>query len=318
MTRLSLVTGAGGFVGANLVRRLLRDGDRVLAVTRPSGDPWRLADVEAEIESARVDLRDAEAARELVAGRRPARIFHLAAHGAYSWQDDVSAMIDVNLRATHALLAGFEGEAFVHAGSSSEYGAKDHPPREDERLEPNSHYAVTKAAATHLCALAARSTDRHVVTLRLYSAYGPWEDPGRLVPALVAHGLRGELPALVDPATVRDFVHVDDVCDAFALAADAMTIERGSVLNVASGHQTTLAEIVEATRDVLDVRAEPVWGTMPARRWDAPTWVGDASAARRALGWEPAVALRDGLRATATWLAARPELHARYRVTAVG
>jgi nucleoside-diphosphate-sugar epimerase len=314
VTRLSLVTGAGGFIGANLVRRLLHGGDRVLAVVNPSGDAWRLAELGEEIERVPVDLRDPEATRDLVRRRRPARVFHLAAHGAYSWQRDADAMIDVNVRATHALLDGFDGEAFVHAGSSSEYGAKDHPPREDEPLEPNSHYAVTKAAATHLCALAARDGDRHVVTLRLYSAYGPWEDPGRLVPALVAHGMRGELPPLVDPATVRDFVHVDDVCDAFLSAAGATDMARGSVLNVASGRETTLAELVEVAREVLGVRTEPVWGTMPARRWDAPTWVGDPSAARRVLGWEPAVSLRDGLRGTAAWLGSRSELHERYRV----
>ena len=72
------------------------------------------------------------------------------------------------------------GGAGVHQhGSSSEYGLKDHAPREDEWLEPNSHYAVTKAAGTHLTALAA-AEGLPAVTLRLYSIYGPWEDLGRL------------------------------------------------------------------------------------------------------------------------------------------
>ena len=312
--RVSLVTGAAGFVGANLVRRLLRDGDHVVAGVRPGGDRWRLAAVRGELELADADLRDPEAAGALVRRHRPARVFHLAAHGAYSWQEDVAAMVDVNVRATDALLAAFDGEAFVHAGSSSEYGSKDHAPAEGELIEPDSHYAVTKAAATHLCALAARATDRHAVTLRLYSAYGPWEEPGRLVPALLAHALRGELPPLVRPETVRDFVHVDDVCAAFALAAEATGVARGSVFNVASGRETRLDELVGLVRDVLAVRAEPVWGTMPARRWDAATWVGDASAARRVLGWAPAVALGPGLVATADWLRAHAELHERYGV----
>jgi dolichol-phosphate mannosyltransferase len=310
--RVSLVTGAAGFVGANLVRRLLREGDHVVAAVRPGSDAWRLADVRGDVDPAEADLRDAEAAAALVRRRRPARVFHLAAHGAYAWQEDAAAMIDVNVRATEALLSGFDGEAFVHAGSSSEYGPKDHPPAEDEALAPASHYAVTKAAATHLCALAARSGDRHIVTLRLYSVYGPWEEPGRLVPALIAHALRGALPPLVRPETVRDFVHVDDVCAAFVLAAAATRVERGSVFNVASGRETRLDELVAIARTVLGVRAEPVWGTMPARRWDTATWVGDPSAARRVLGWEPALALRPGLAATAEWLRAHPELHARY------
>ena len=90
-------------------------------------------------------------------------------------------------------------ETFVNTGSSSEYGLKDHPPAEDESVEPNSIYAAAKAAATMLCQQAAASDGMNVSTLRLYSTYGPWEDPNRLIPALAVEGLRGEFPPLVAP-----------------------------------------------------------------------------------------------------------------------
>ena len=90
-------------------------------------------------------------------------------------------------------------EAFVYTGSSSEYGYKDHPPREDEMLEPNSHYAITKAAATHYCQFVAVQHDINAIAVRLYSIYGPFEDPSRLMPTLIDHGLRGTLPPLVSP-----------------------------------------------------------------------------------------------------------------------
>ena len=92
---------------------------------------------------------------------RPDWIFHLAAHGAYSWQTDLRAMTAINIEATDSLLAArprCRREAVVYAGSSSEYGYRRHPPAEGERIEPNSHYAVTKAAGTHLCRLAAATT----------------------------------------------------------------------------------------------------------------------------------------------------------------
>src|SRR5205807_2658423 len=138
---------------------------------------------------------------------RPEVIFHLAAHGAYSWQRDLDAMLSVNVRATEALLVAARavGARLVSAGSSSEYGHRDDAPSELDRLEPNSHYAVTKSAATHLCRLAAKTHGQHAITLRLYSIYGPWEEPRRLMPTLVRYALDRRLPPLVGPSIARDF-----------------------------------------------------------------------------------------------------------------
>src|SRR6266542_4306745 len=93
--------------------------------------------------------------------------------------------------------AGFE--AFINTGTSSEYGIKNHAPAEDEPLDPNSNYAVTKAAATMHCRYIGQSRAVNVTTLRLYSVYGPYEEPSRLMPNIVARGLMGELPPLVNP-----------------------------------------------------------------------------------------------------------------------
>jgi UDP-glucose 4-epimerase len=313
------VTGAGGFVGANLVRRLLADGCEVVAAARPDADGWRLREVAGELELEAVDLADPAAAAALVRRTRPRWLFHLAAHGAYSWQTDVQRIVAVNVQGTAALVdAAREAgvDAFVHAGSSSEYGLKDHPPAEDEALEPNSAYAVAKAAATHYCRFVARRDGTRIATLRLYSVYGPWEDPGRLIPRLVASGLDGRLPPLVAPDTARDFVYVDDVCDAFVRAAAAPGLEPGAVLNVGSGRQSTLRDVVAAARDVLGIAAEPQWGTAAARSWDTSVWVADPRAAAATLGWRATTALRDGLRATADWLQAAGDRRERYREVA--
>jgi nucleoside-diphosphate-sugar epimerase len=223
-------------------------------------------------------------------------------------------MLAINIRCTDALLtaAARVDASLVSAGSSSEYGYQDHPPSEAERVEPNSLYAVTKVAATHLCRLAAATSGLRAVTLRLYSIYGEWEEPGRLMPTLVRRCREGGWPPLVGPDTARDFVWVTDACEAFLLAATAELADPGVVLNVASGTQTTLASLVDAARTVFGVSTEPRWGTMPARRWDTATWVGDPAAAARALGWRATTSLRDGLAAMGAWLGSHPELDARY------
>ena len=163
-----------------------------------------------------------EQVRQAVHRIRPDWVFHLAAYGAYSSQTGFARMVDINLMGTVSLLDACTEigvEAFIYTGSSSEYGYKDHPPREDELLEPNSHYAITKAAATHYCQFVARKPDVNAIAVRLYSIYGPYEEPTRLIPTLIAHGLRGTLPPLVSPATARDFVYVDDAVDALICLA---------------------------------------------------------------------------------------------------
>jgi dolichol-phosphate mannosyltransferase len=297
-----LVTGAGGFVGANLVRRLLDEGEAPVALVRPGSDRWRLAPLGDTIEVVELDLRDPDAVAALVRARRPRQVFHLAAHGAYSSQRDVTRIFETNLIATATLLdtclaAG--AEAFVSSGSSSEYGLKDHPPRESERLEPNSAYAVGKAAATMYCAQRAVETGARIVTLRLYSAYGPWEDPGRLIPTLVTAGMAGRLPPLVDPRIARDFVHVDDVVDAYLAAAERG--RPGAAYNVGTGTQTTLAETVAVARELLGITVEPDWGSMPDRDWDTTTWVADPALIQAELGWSSRIDFRAGLAATIEW-----------------
>jgi dolichol-phosphate mannosyltransferase len=309
-----MVTGAGGFVGANLVRRLLADGNRVVALVRPGSRLWRLEDVRDAVEVVEVDLRDGEAAAGALRQAAPSWVFHLATHGAYSSQRDTPRILATNVLGTAtlteaALDAGVE--AFVNAGSSSEYGYKDHAPGETEFVDPNSAYAVGKAAATMYCRHRSLEADAHIVTLRLYSVYGPWEEPARLIPTLACKGLEGELPELVDPAIARDFVYVDDVVGAFVLAAEAEP-PRGAIYNVGSGGQHTLAEVVDTLRSLLPIEAEPEWGSMPNRTWDTGTWVADASLIERELGWRAETDFTTGLRATIEWLDDSAERRAFY------
>ncbi len=313
----AFVTGAGGFIGANLVRHLLEGGHEVVAVSRPGATRWRLDDVSGEMRILDLDLCDSRAIQHAVDTAQPQWIFHLAAHGAYEWQTDLDTMVRVNIEATAALLTAarqVQARAFIHAGSSSEYGHKTHAPREDEWLEPNSVYAVTKAAGSHLTALA-RAQGLPAVTLRLYSIYGPWEDPGRLIPALVREGVRDRLPPLVAPDTARDFVYVEDCCDAMVRAATrGAPGGPGALLNIGSGRQTRLDELVEVAREAFGVQASPQWGTMDQRRWDASVWVSDPRAAFEHLGWKASTGLSEGLRATSRWLRAHQALWDRYGV----
>jgi dolichol-phosphate mannosyltransferase len=162
----------------------------------------------------------------------------------------------------------------------------------------------------------AQRDDRHVVTLRLYSVFGPWEEPGRLMPTLVARGLEGRLPPLVSPDTPRDFVSVRDVNRAFVEAAARTDLPRGAVYNIGSGRETKLREVVEIARAEMDLSAEPQWRTEPQRDWDAKIWVADTSLAVAELGWRAQDDVATGFRALADWLRERADLWEHYGVAA--
>jgi UDP-glucose 4-epimerase len=303
-------------VGANLARRLLQDGVDVACLVRPGHDPWRLEEIRSDVAWHEADLADLDGVTAVVRHVRPDWVFHLAVYGAYSWQTDVDTMLRTNVMGTLALAracVAADVPVLVNTGSSSEYGLKDHPPSETEWLDPNSDYACTKAAATQHCRHWGLRHGRRFVTLRLYTIYGPWEDPGRLLPTLVVHGLRGELPPLTRPETSRDWVYVDDACDAYVRAATSAAVPAGAVYNVGSGMQTSLADVVAVARRILGIAQEPRWGAMRDRVWDTSVWVADPHAARDTLGWQARTPFADGFERTVEWFRQRPATTALYR-----
>jgi nucleoside-diphosphate-sugar epimerase len=310
-----LVTGAAGFVGANLTRRLVDAGHVVSILVREKTDDWRIRDVAGAVRSFSGDLRDASTATEIVRDSDPNWIFHLAAHGGSSWQTDAAAITASNVAGTRNLLRAAEAhgvERFLHAGSSSEYGLQDHPCREEDEIAPASDYAVAKAEATRLCSASALAKDGCAATLRLYSAYGYFEHPSRLIPTLIVKGLDGTLPPLVGPAIARDFVHIEDVVEAFMLAAEQASLDE-TVFNVCSGVMLTVADVVAVARSVLSIEEAPSWGSMPDRDWDTRSWVGDGTRSREMLGWAARTSFEQGFRGMVEWLRKDAALLHRYR-----
>lgn len=303
--RRALVTGASGFVGANLARHLLQEGWEVHLLAHHEDQTWRIDAIRKDARVFEADLCDRDAVDRIVREARPHSVFHCAVYGAYSWQESVDRMVETNIMGTIHLLQACQKvgvESVVNTGSSSEYGYKNHAAAENEPLEPNSEYALTKASATMYCRWLARTESLAITTLRLYSVYGPYEDPGRLIPTLIRCGLAGKLPPLVHPEVARDYVSVEDVCRAYGLAAAPRPgADPGAVYNVGTGTQTSVRQAVEIARRVLDVACEPEWSSMPDRGWDTHTWVADVRKIERDLGWRPKDTFEVGFQRMVEW-----------------
>ncbi len=299
-----ILTGGTGFIGTNLARRLLKEGHDLHLLVRPSYKPWRIEEIKNDVHLHVVDLANAAALNSVVEQIRPDWIFHLAVYGAYPFQSDVQQMVQANIIGTINLTAAClrtDFAAFINTGTSSEYGFRDYAPPETEFLEPNSNYAVTKSSATLFCRYIAQSQRVHLPTLRLYSVYGPYEESTRLMPTLIRHGLKGELPPLVNPDTTHDYVYVEDVVDAYLLAATKPNQELGAVYNVGTGTQTSLRNVLDVARRVMGIAIEPKWGSMPNRNWDTSVWVADNRKIRETLGWQPRYSFEEGFRLTVEW-----------------
>lgn len=298
-----LVTGAAGFVGACLTRRLLDIGAEVHILTRERSDRWRLHGVENQLHDHRVDLLDKEKLKRIVAEVRPRIVFHLAAHGGYPFQVDTDRILQANLLGTANLieaLSGIDYECLVHAGSSSEYGLNRHPMFEEDVLEPISAYAVSKAASTLLCQALARTRDQPLITLRLFSVYGYYEEPSRMIPSVIDQCLRRVDPVLGPGTQVRDFVFVDDVLHLFLAVGLARPV-RPEIVNVGSGIQRTVREVVEKIVAVSGAKVFPKWGALAVRPFEPTMWVANISKAKNLYHWEPMFSLDEGLRLTIDW-----------------
>lgn len=298
------VTGAAGFVGACAVRRLLQQGREVHALLRSESNLWRLLDLLGKITVHRVDLRDQPGIRSVLQGIRPAVVIHAAAQGTYDQQSEARQILESNVLGTYHLLEAATEvglELFVNLGSSSEYGLSPHPMSEQDRLQPNTIYAVAKAAQTHLCRVMAERGLIEVVTLRLFSVFGPWEKPTRLIPNLIRRARAGLPLELSSPNTARDFIYVEDVLD---VLEDFEKLSRcnGEVINLGTGTQSTLRQVVEAVEEVVGHPVAVRWHARPPRPWDADTWQADVTMGRRMLAWSPQHTLAGGVKRLADWM----------------
>ncbi len=300
-----LITGGTGFIGSNLVRKLVKKGEHVSIIVRDKNkNNWRLKDIEAKLDIYECNLLS-ESLKDLVNKIKPDFVFHLAAYGIPPEEDNVYEMIDINLKGTINLIDAVKQnpfKLFINTGSCMEYGINENPMKETDVLEPIFDYAITKAAVTLYCRKEGIRSSLPIVTFRLFTPYGYFEELYRLIPTVVKNAIENKPIKVSTPKSVRDFIFIDDVIDAY-LQATKSPLPNGEVFNIGTGKQNNIGEIVKFCLEISQSKSKVLWGAMPMqKRYIEPVrFEADISKTRKMLNWEPKTTIEEGLKKTVEW-----------------
>ncbi len=306
---LALVTGGAGFIGSHIVRALLAEGWQVRVLDDfSSGKRENLAGLTpARLEVQEGDLRDPSALRAALRG--VAVVFHEAAFVSVpASMEDPLTCHEINDVGTARLLeaARQAGVArVVLASSAAVYGdSTAFPLREDQPPRPLSPYAATKAANELYARLYTAAFDLPVTALRYFNVYGPRQRPdspyAAAIPIFARRMLAGQPPTIFgDGGQRRDFVFVGDVAQANLRAAESEAAA-GETINICTGHEVTLLELLATLQELIPDAPAPVFA--PPRPGDIYRSVGDPTKAARLLGFRPQTSLREGLAEVVAWM----------------
>ncbi len=303
----TLVTGGAGFIGSHLVEELLAKGHRVRVLDNfSSGRQERLKPFAGGVEIVEGDLRSRRTVREAVDGVD--FVLHQAAVPSVpqSVEDPVTTN-DVNVGGTLNLLEAARDagvKRLINASSCSVYGDTETVPNTEDMVpKPISPYAVSKLTGEFYCRVFSQLFGLETVSLRYFNAFGPGMDPGSAYAAVIAIftvGLIEGRPLTIngDGTFARDFTYVKNVVDANTRALEAEGVS-GEVFNVGCGATTSLNEVVEILRELLQTEGDIRHG--PERPGDIRRSLAGIDKARRMLGYVPRVPAREGIERTVTW-----------------
>ncbi len=298
-----LVTGGAGFIGSHLVRRLTDAHADVTVLTKAGVPLWRLAQTGCCCRIAAADITDEQAVARLFKDSPPDGVFHFAAYGVDSADQDITQAVSVNVGGTVNILKAMKScgcPRAVMMGSGAEYGNHDGPMDENTPLHPGDAYASTKAAATLIAHQYAASAGIGVVTLRPFGVYGEAEPRHKIICHAILSMLRGEPLDLTPCTQCRDYCYVGDIVDA-ALSAYQNESLKNAVFNLGTGCARPLRDYIEQIRTVIQPSSAVNFGALPFRAHELWSPMPDVHLAAEQLHWHSAHSLEEGLQKTVNW-----------------
>lgn len=295
-----LVTGASGFVGAAMVRQLVAQGRQVAVLLRAGSDTRRLHGLLNKITVLRGSLDALSAVQPAIHAFAPEAVAHLAWEGVKGADRNHAVQLKnvVASIETYQIARASGASYFVGLGSQAEYGPRTGRISEDMPTHPTTVYGATKLGTGLMLERLSAASDFAFGWLRLFSTYGPQDDPSWLIPYVTTQLLSGAKPSLTGAEQVWDYLYVDDVAAGVIAAIDARA--RG-IFNLGSGRACPLRDIITMVRDWVDPDLPLGFGEIPYRPDQVMHLEANIDALCQAAAWSPTVSLSDGIAATVAW-----------------
>lgn len=302
-----VITGASGFIGAALARRLVAEGVPTAVLLRPTSRPWRLGNCIRDLTVLEGCLNEPASYEAALTSFAPETVFHLAWHGVGRGQRDDPDQVRVNVPGTvdfflAAVRAG--ARSFIAAGSQAEYGPSDRRIDESHPTHPATLYGAAKLATLTLLQRLAAAHVIRLAWLRVFSVYGPRDDENTLISALIRRLVAGERPAVTSGLQFWDYLYVDDAAAAFLAVARSGV---AGVFNVGAGVAPPLHDTIALLRDLIDPALEVGFGDIPLGPEAVTRLEPDVARLRSMTDWAPRVSLEKGLRETINWYRSRQD-----------
>jgi nucleoside-diphosphate-sugar epimerase len=300
-----LITGAAGFLGANLTKFLYKDNKNLSILINKKSNLWRINDVVKSLDVHYLDIKNKNKVFEKIKKIKPDYVYHFATYGVYPSQNNFEEIIKTNILGTSNILHALEKygiKRLVNIGSGFEYGQGKGRIKETDCVSPLTPYAITKVTQSLFVKYFSELRNVPSVTLRVFTPYGRLESKGRLISDIMLSIIRNKPIHLSSMYSYRDFVFIDDVIDALKKAANTPKIE-DEIFNIGSGKATSIKKIVDTSIKLVKKKPQIEWNSNKPRSMDKfqTRSFSDLKKSEKLLKWKPSTSLEKGLENSYLW-----------------
>lgn len=316
-TRRIAITGASGFLGANLTHYFLESGHEIYPIIRTTSNTWRINDIINEINVTKLKDSSGTEFKDIFEKLKPEVIINAmgvdqkkaASNNSLYWKSNFLSIVN--------LVEGIRGLSttiLIHAGSSFEYGKatlKQNPVSEDATCEPISDYAISKFLSTEYLRYVTQKLSHTISIFRIFNLYGPYDSSYSLITDITLKSILGEEIVLKNPFAIRDFIHVKDAIEAVRIAMVNHTNDTGlSIMNLGTGVGTKVSDIASLVNKLNGEKSQiKVFPGDQRPENSIPGPIADMTKTFNFLNWKPKVNIEKGLYEQNDWIKNHRDLY---------